>query len=120
MTQFILLFLFIVGVLAILAIYIVKAGIQLQLIQAQAKKDEGRVIDILFFDFTDAEARKTRLKALLMYPLLFPIEMEENEKPNILEIKQRIKRVNIALYFVLMLLLLLVIYISKAYPNGLF
>ncbi len=120
LTKFVVLFLFVLGIIALIALYIIKVGTHLQLINVENGKEPGRVIDLFFFNFSDASAKADRTKALLRYPLLFPVEMEEDEPKEVLEIKQRIKKINIAVYAVLIVMFLLVTYSSKAYPEGLF
>lgn len=77
-------------------------------------------MDILFFDWGNSKERSLRMEALLRYPLLFPVEVGERDKEPMIACKKRISRMNIALYAVLIILLLLVTYAAKAYPNGLF
>ncbi|KAB2814884.1 hypothetical protein [Phaeocystidibacter luteus] len=120
LTKFVVLFLFILGIIGLLAIYVVKVGIQLQLIRRENKKPEGRIIDLFLFDTSNQAERKMRWEALLRYPLLFPIVIEEDEKPEILALKRKIKRANIGLYLLLIGMLLLVTYTAKAFPEGLF
>ena len=56
----------------------------------------------------------------MRYPLMFPVDMDESDSENIYRLKRQIKNVNIALYGVLMMMILLVVYAGKAYPEGLF
>lgn len=104
LTQFATLFLFILGVIAIFALYMYKAGLQLQLIRMEQGHPAGKVMDLFFFDFSDAGERAIRGQALLRYPLLFPVEFDEADHGEISDQKRRIKRINIALYSVLILL----------------
>lgn len=120
LTKFVVLFLFLIGILALLVMYIIKVGTHLQLINIERGKDRGRVIDLFFFRFSDEEERAKRGQALLRYPLLFPIVFEEDETDEVTEIKRKIKKLNIGLYFVLIALILLVTYTAKAFPEGLF
>lgn len=90
------------------------------LIRTENKKKAGRILDLISFDFGNADERKLRADALLRYPLMFPVDMDESDPENIRTLKRQIKNVNIALYGVLMMMILLVVYAGKAYPEGLF
>lgn len=120
LTKFVVLFLFILGILGLLALYVVKVGMHLQLIRRENKKPAGRIVDLFFFDFKDEDERAMRSEALMRYPILFPVEIEEDEAEELVEQKKKIKRMNIAVYFVLIVLFLLVTYTAKTYPEGLF
>lgn len=117
--QFILLFLFIVGIMGMIAFYILKVGYQLQLVRMKKKKPKGEILDI-FKNWKNPSDRELRMQALMMYPLLYPVEIEENEKTESVAIKKIIKRLNITLYAILIVLLLVVVYAGKKYPEGLF
>lgn len=104
--QFFALFAFIVTVIVILAVYAFKVGLHLQLIQIEKKKKPGRVVDLFFFDFADAKARKERMDAFMRYPLMFPVVIEEDDKEAVVELKNKIKRTNLSLYILLMLLII--------------
>lgn len=120
LTKFLVLFLFLIGILGLITLYFVKAGLQLMLIRTENKKKPGRILDIISFDFGNADERKLRGRALMRYPLMFPVEMDESDSEDIHTLKRQIKNVNIALYGVLMMMILLVVYAGKAYPEGLF
>lgn len=120
LTQFLVLFLFLMGILALLTLYFIKVGLQLMLIRNESNQSEGRVLDFISFDFGNADERKLRMQAFLRYPLMFPVDIDDADSERIRVLKRQIKNVNIAIYGVLMLMILLVVYAGKAYPEGLF
>jgi len=114
-------FLLIASILVIVAtflIYLLKAGRQLQYLRIKKKKKPGLVSDFWKFDFKNAQERSLRLQALLLYPLLFPVVIEESDKQEVKDIKLKIKDLNIVLYFLIILIILLGVYASKTYPEG--
>lgn len=56
-------------------------------------------------------------KAFMLFPLLYSIVLDE---PTIAlnEMKQRVKKLNVVIYVVLIVALLVVVYASKAFPEG--
>lgn len=119
LTKFVVLFLFIVGIIGLLVLYFIKVGIQLQLINRENKKPAGRILDLTSFSFKDEKAKKLRIQALLRYPLMFPVDMDEADPEDIRRLKKQIKNANIVIYLILMMMILLVVYADKAYPQGL-
>ncbi|GGH76142.1 MAG: hypothetical protein EP346_11480 [Bacteroidetes bacterium] len=101
------LFLFIVAVLAILAVYAYKVGLHLQLIQIEKHMEPGRIMDIVFFDFKNADERKLRVEAFLRYPLMFPVVIEEDDNDEVVQLKKKIKNSNYGLYLLLIALIIL-------------
>lgn len=73
------------------------------------------------FKWGQGKPKEKQLKkeALMLFPLLFPIELE-NEKEELENIKKRIKKLHISLYFIIIVIMLIGVYTSKAYPNGMF
>lgn len=119
-TKFIILFLFILSVLALLAAYGLKLAWHFRFLRAESKRPEGELTDFFtrtFLSKGDAERWK---KAWLIYPLLFGVEEEEADKPEILVIKRRIRKQNLIIYVVLIVAMLLTVYASKAFPQGIF
>lgn len=116
--QFFGLFVFIITTFSLLIFYYFKVYWHLKLLLFQDKKNKVRKdiqpMDLLIYDWKDSAQRKLRLEALWMYPLLFPVEIDEADAGEIRAIKLMIKRWNIALYLNLIALFLSYIYISKA------
>lgn len=115
--QFLGFFIFIITTFAVFIFYYMKVFWHLKLLVLQHSggktPKEPQPLDLLLFDWKSAEERKLRLEALWMYPLLFPVEIDEKDKGDILRTKQMIKRWNIAIYLALIAMLLSYIYISK-------
>ncbi len=119
--QFLGYFIFIVTTMALFVLYYLKVYCHYRLILAQEKKrnksETSQPLDLVLFDWQDPVERQTRIKALWMYPLLFPVELDQNDKDEILQLKKTIKRWNIALYLNLIALFLSYFYISKTAFN---
>lgn len=99
-------------------VYLIKAGRQLQCLRLQKKHKPGSVSDFWQFDIKNKKERALRWQAFLMFPLLYPVVIEESEKQEIKDIKLKIKDLNIVLYFLLIFIILIGVYASKAYPEG--
>lgn len=117
--KFILVFLTLVSVAALPLLFLLKAGLQLQYQNLKNRIPVGAITDFFLFDYKNAPARSARVDAFLLFPIFFPIDLEEGtEAEN--AIKRRIRSVHLLFYVLMMLLLLLSTYFSKAYPNGFF
>jgi len=112
---------FVITVLAllllILLLFTIKAGFQLQYLRLKARKKEGSVWDVLKFTSGTPVEKKLRWEAFLLFPLLFPIVLDENKK-ELNDIKRRIKRIHIGIYVTLIALIILAIYSEKIFPAG--
>ena len=104
--------------LATLSVYLLKAGRQLQYLRVKKKQKPGFVRDFWKFDFKNTQERSLRLQALLLYPLLFPVVIEDSDKQEVKDIKLKIKDLNIVLYFLIIFIILIGVYASKTYPEG--
>ncbi|MDX5326417.1 MAG: hypothetical protein LPK80_09160 [Bacteroidota bacterium] len=115
--KFILVFLFSVLVPFLVLLFIWKVGKQFQFL---VLKNEGRHCQWTeVFRFSDSERNPLRQQAFMLFPLMFPVILDEdNDALN--KIKGRVKQIHISIYFVLIILLLTSIYASKAYPEGIF
>lgn len=101
--------------LAILLLFSIKSGLQLQYLRIKDRKKPGSVWDFLKFSFSDEKARQLRVKAFLLFPMLYPVALDEN-KEELNDIKRRVKRIHIGIYFLLILLIVLGIYSEKVFP----
>jgi hypothetical protein len=113
--QFFLLFLLSGGLLLLVVLYGIKMGTHMQYLRLKDRKDPGTAWD--FFQFTEPGLSAYRKSALWIFPLLFPVELDETRE-ELNQQKQRIKNINIAIYAVLMVLLLAAVYAAKAFPEG--
>ena len=102
--------------LAILAIFLFKASLQLQYLRIKNKKNKGSKSDLLQFDFSDKKERKERWDAFLLFPLMYTVVFEENEKQELIEIKKRIKKLHILIYSLLIIVIVLAVYSEKVFP----
>ena len=98
------------------ALFIVKAGMQLRYLRIKARKKPGALSDIIQFDYSSVKERKERWEAFLLFPLMYPIEIEENEKEELRTIKRKVKRIHIAIYAILILVIILGVYSEKVFP----
>lgn len=114
--QFVFVFISIILMVGILGLFILKAGLQLQFLRIESKKDKGSITDILMFDFSDKKERAERWQAFLLFPLMYPIVYHEDEAEELVAIKRKVKRINIGIYFVIMVLIVLGVYSQKLFP----
>ncbi len=113
--KFIFIFLTTFLLFAILGLFVVKAGLQLQYLNLKKKKKKGQVYDILQFDWSNSQERQKRWEAFLLFPLLFAITLDDS-KEELNQIKLKVKRIHIAIYIILMILVVLAIYSQKVFP----
>jgi len=116
-STFFILFLFIVSITSLLGLFFFKAGVQLQYLRVRNRKPAGLWTDV--FLFTDKVDREERNAAFMLFPLLFPIELDE-KKEELNQIKRKIKKIHIGLYLCIMIIFSLGAYTSVTYPQGLF
>lgn len=115
-TQFLYVFSVVIIMLAILGIFLYKAGLQLQYLRIQRKVAKGSASDIIQFDYSDKKERKERLEAFLLFPLMYGIVFEENEKEELMAIKKRVKKIHITIYSLLIVVIVLAVYSEKVFP----
>lgn len=101
--------------LAIVLLFVVKSGLQLQYLRLKNRKKPGSVWDFIKFKFSDKEARKLRVQAFLLFPMLYPMELDEPTQ-ELNELKRKVKRIHIAVYGCIILLVILGIYSEKVFP----
>jgi hypothetical protein len=117
--KFVIVFLLIICVSALPVLFFIKAGLQLQYQNIKSKKPEGNLLDFWVFDWKSSEAREQRVDAFLLFPIFFPIDLEESNN-RLVEIKHQIRTVHLVFYALMIILILLGSYISRAYPEGFF
>ena len=99
--------------LAVLWLFLRKADLQLMYMRKKQgkKSDTG---DFIKFSWTDTKARSERWQAFLLFPMLFPIELDE-EKEELLGIKRNVKRIHIGIYLIIIILIIMGIYSEKVF-----
>lgn len=113
--QFVFTFLVIVLLLAILVLFVLKAGLQLQYLRLKKNKKAGEKMDILQFDYSNSKERQVRLEAFMMFPLMFPIVLDET-KQELNALKRKVKSIHIGIYSILIVLIIMAIYSEKVFP----
>jgi len=113
----IIIFLFLISVMGILALYALKLSYHFIYLRGKSKKKIGVNTDFFSRNFINKEDAKFWKEAWLLYPLLYPIELDETlEELNML--KQKVKHLHIAIYVLLIIAMLTVVYAAKAFPEG--
>lgn len=94
-----------------------KMALQMQYLQIKAGKKPGPQKSFLIFDWNDAQARALRKEAFLLFPMLYAVPIEEKEKKSLKEIKYKIKRSHIGIYFCLIIFISLGVLSEKILPS---
>lgn len=115
MLQFIFVSILVLLMLFILLLFVMKAGYQLQYLRIKAGQKPGSIWDFLKFRLSDEKQRKLRLQAFLLFPMLYPLALDE-QKEELNHIKLSVKRIHITIYFLLIVLIILGIYSEKVFP----
>lgn len=116
MLQIIFIILTVLVLLGIILLFLRKAGIQLQYLRIKSGRKPGETKDFISFDFSSEKERKQRWEAFLLFPMLYPITLDEkNERLN--ELKARVKRIHIGIYACLIALVILGVYSEKVFPS---
>lgn len=118
-TKFFVLFIFIVSVVALLALYLIKIAFNFMYLRLRDKKAAGSLGDFFSRKFIHKGDDQRWRDAFLALPLLFGIEIDEDDDA-VNTIKHTIKKVHVAIYSVLIMAMLVGVYASKAYPEGIF
>lgn len=100
---------------AIIFMYLRKAGIQLMYLRKKKGKKPGRPADFLRFSFSNARERKARWEAFLMFPMLYPIALDDKDE-SLNNYKLKVKRLHIGIYMMLIFLVVLAIMSEKVFP----
>lgn len=103
--------------LGLFLLFVVKSGLQLQYLKLRKGQQPGSKWDYLKFNFSDKKARQLRLEAFLLFPMLYPIVLDEQKK-ELNELKKKIKKIHIGIYGFLILLIVLGIYSEKIIPSA--
>lgn len=116
-SKFLILFTFIIAIFGLLLLFFLKTGTQLQYLRVKKGKKKGEWTDV--FQFFSREDKELRNASFMLFPLLFPIELNE-KKEELNDLKRRVKKINIGLYLCIMVIFALGAYTSIKYPEGLF
>jgi len=84
-----------------------KMALQMQYLQIEKGQPPSPLKEFLFFDWGNAKARELRAEAFLLFPMLFAVQVEEGEKEALQEIKLKVKRSHVGIYFCLILFITL-------------
>ena len=95
----------------ILAVYSFKWAIHFQYLRAKNKKKPGHWSDYYKRNYIHKKDDLWWRESIMLFPLLYPVELTGNETEDFW--LQKIKRTNLSIYFILIVLLLSGIYFSK-------
>lgn len=98
-----------------LLFFFIKAGTQLQYLNLKAGRKAGSIGDFLKFSFNDPLERQKRWEAFLMFPMFYAVVMDD-ESEELLKLKLRVKRLHIAIYLTLIILIILGVYSDNPTP----
>ncbi|MCH8545720.1 MAG: hypothetical protein LAT54_03230 [Cryomorphaceae bacterium] len=97
--------------IVLLVVYAYKVALQYELLHLQKKKKRPTN---RWECWKNSANKPLRNEALMLYPLFFPVETDEKDNDDIKEQKSSIKRVNILMYWILIMVLLFAVYVSKS------
>jgi hypothetical protein len=95
----------------ILAVYSFKWAIHFQYLRVKNKKKPGHWSDYYKRNYIHKKDDLWWRESIMLFPLLYPVELTGNETEDFW--LQKIKRTNLSIYFILIVLLLSGIYFSK-------
>ena len=119
MVKFILIFGAIVSVMSVFGLYALKVAIQYQYLRLKKGLKRTDLFEAWSMSLSKEDDKKRRSEAVMLFPMFFPIELDE-QKEELLSIKKTIKKIHILIYFSIMAIMLIGVYASKAFPNGIF
>jgi hypothetical protein len=95
----------------ILAVYSFKWALHFQYLRVKNKKKPGHWSDYYKRNYIHKKDELWWRESILLFPLLYPVVLTGNETEDFW--LQKIKRTNLSIYFILIVLLLAGIYFSK-------
>ena len=95
----------------ILAVYSFKWALHFQYLRVKNKKKPGHWTDYYKRNYIHKKDKLWWRESIMLFPLLYPVELTGNETEDFW--LQKIKRANLSIYFILIVLLLAGIYFSK-------
>ncbi len=115
--KIIIIFLFIVSLVAIVILYAYKLALHFMYLRLHDKKKPGSTTDFFYRVFTDKKDAQRWKEAWMLFPLMFPIVLDD-EREELNAIKRQVKRLNVAIYAVLIVALLVVFTAAQFFPEG--
>ena len=119
MIKFFLIFGALASILTILGLYALKVAYQYQYLRLKNKLKRSDLFEAWSLSLKSERDKKLRNQAIMLYPMFFPIDLDDTNE-DMLEIKRTLKKLHIYIYIALMMVMLIGVYTSKAYPNGIF
>jgi hypothetical protein len=101
--------------LAIVGLFLRKAGLQLQYLRIQKKQPPGQISDFIKLKGLSKEESALRWQAFLLFPMLYGVPMEE-EQADLMDLKRAVKRTHILIYLALIALVVVGVYAQKVFP----
>jgi hypothetical protein len=95
----------------IMAVYSFKWALHFQYLRVKNKKKPGHWSDYYKRNYIHKKDELWWRESIMLFPLLYPVELTGNETEDFW--LQKIKRTNLSIYFILIVLLLTGIYFSK-------
>ncbi len=114
-----LLFLFILSIASLLVLYAFKMAIHFKFLRLKDRKKVGATSDFFYRAFNDKKDAERWKKAWMIFPLMFAVVLEE-ERTELNGLLKEIKKINFAIYSVLIVAMLVTVYAAKAFPEGIF
>lgn len=103
------------ALLAIIWMYLRKAGLQLMYLRKKKGRSPGSIRDFWKFNYSDPKARKIRWEAFMLFPMLYPVAMDDKDE-TLKAYKLKVKRLHIGIYLMLIFLVVLIIMSEKVFP----
>ena len=100
--------------IAIIWLFLQKADRQLEFYKLERKLPYQKG-DFWRRGWSNSKLRKERWQAFLLFPMLFPIEIDQ-KNDDLAEIQKSVKKIHIAVYGLLILLVVLAVYSEKVFP----
>lgn len=96
----------------LIAVYSYKWALHFQYLRVKNKKNPGHWVDYYKRTFNHKNDKRWWNESILLFPLLYPVILTDNRKEDFW--LSKIKRINIVLYLLLIILLLTGIYFAKS------
>ncbi len=119
MIKFFLIFGALASILIILGLYALKIAYQYQYLRLKNRLKRTDLFEAWSLSLKLDRDKKLRNQAIMLFPMFFPIDLDDTNEA-MLDIKRTLKKLHIYIYIALMAIMLIGVYTSKAYPNGIF